>query len=133
MDIPLQESYLIHIYVIISSYFISHDLFYITTVLTPVILTLLPVSPILTQVGDTINLTCRGLGGPRLVLSWLKNSSEVASGQMGMTSLTFSLDLFDGCDFGNYTCTATIDDMQQSSTVLVAARGELKLQLLMVT
>ena len=52
---------------------------------------------------------------------------------MGMTSLTFSLDLFDGCDFGNYTCTATIDDMQQSSTVLVATRGELKLQLMMVT
>ena len=104
----------------------------IVTVLTPVILTILPISPILTQVGDLINLTCTAIGGPRLVLSWLRNGTEVASGQMGINTLTFSLNLFDTCDFGNYTCTATIDDMQQSSTVLVEARGKLKLELLMV-
>ena len=89
-------------------------------------------SPVLTQVGDMINLTCTAMGGPRLVLSWLRNGIEVAGGKMGNFTLTFSLSLFDSCDFGNYTCTATIDDMQQSSTVLVEATGKLKLQLLIV-
>jgi len=90
---------------------------YIPTVLTPVIHTI-SMSPTLLQVGITINLTCEAMGGPRLLLAWLRNGAEITSGNMGMATLTLSS--IDGCDFGNYTCIATIDDMQESSTVLVA-------------
>ena len=94
------------------------------TVLTPVVLTM-SMSPIPLQVGDAINLTCAALGGPRLMLSWLKDGTEIVSGKMGVDVLNFTLNTTDDCGFGNYTCIATIDDMHEFSTVLVVPKGKL--------
>lgn len=102
----------------------SYMFFVPFVVLTPVILTILPMSPISLQIGDIISLTCTALGGPRLVLTWLKNGTEVAANQMGISTLDFTLNLTDSCDFGNYTCNAAIDGMQESSTVLVVTTSE---------
>ena len=96
----------------------SSFIFLICTVLTPVILRI-PLSITSLQVGDAINLTCIALGGPRLVLQWLKDNATIASGQMGISVLNFALNTTDNCDFGNYTCIAMIDDMLESYTTLV--------------
>lgn len=92
------------------------------TVLTPVILTI-PMSPVTLQVGDAINFTCGALGGPRLKLSWLKDGTEIASSIMGNDVLNFALNTTDDCDFGNYTCIATADDMHEFYSVLVVPTG----------
>ena len=83
-------------------------------------------SPIPLQVGDTVNLTCAALGGPRAdAISWLKDCTEMVSGKMGVDVLNFTLNTTDDCDFGNYTCIAIIDDMHEFSTVLVVPKGKL--------
>ena len=82
-------------------------------------------SPLPLQVGDAINLTCGALGGPRLMLSWLKNGTEIVRGKMGIDVLNFVLNTTDDCDLGNYTCIATIDDMYEFYSVLVVPAGKL--------
>ena len=99
------------------------------TVLTPIILTI-PMSPVTLQVGDAINLTCGALGGPRLMLSWLKDGTEIVSSKMGIDVLNFAMNTTDDCDFGNYTCIATIDDMYEFYTVLVVPTGNLNYAML---
>ena len=93
------------------------------TVLTPVILSI-PLPTISLQVGAAINLTCMALGGPRLVLFWLKDGIKIAHGEIGISVLNFALNTTDNCDFGNYTCIAIIDDMQEFYTTLVIPIGK---------
>ena len=78
-------------------------------------------SPLLLTVRDTANLTCMGMGGPRLELTWDRDGTVVANGTMGNGILQHGFTA-NNDTFGTYTCTATIDDMGISQSIYVAGR-----------
>jgi len=75
-------------------------------------------SVLLLNFSNSANLTCKAMGGPRLLLEWIRNGNNVTSGEMGDDVLTYTITMANG-DFGNYTCQATIDDMMMTQSVLV--------------
>ena len=91
------------------------------TVLTPVIVSI-TTSPVLLQSGDSVNLTCSAMGGPRLELSWQRDGIDIVNGMMGDSMVTRTIMLASNNDLGNYTCRATIDLEQIESTVLVVGK-----------
>lgn len=85
----------------------------------PPMVTDVTLSPPLLNVNDRANLTCMGLGGPRLVLTWWsEDGSIVATGTRGTDVLVYNFTA-DKDKFGKYTCTATIDDMQMTGSLFV--------------
>ena len=90
-----------------------------TVVLTPVVsVTSSPSAPLLLTVNDSATLTCMGMSGPRLVLIWDRDGATVIDGDLGNDTLEYSFTA-DNETFGNYTCTATIDDMNATESVEV--------------
>ena len=76
-------------------------------------------SPYFLYVNDTDNLMCDALGGPRLRLTIQREDGTiVATGAIGDNSLTYNFTA--GNNFGQYTCTAIIDDRQINESQLVA-------------
>ena len=80
--------------------------------------TITPPLILLLNVSDSTMLTCIGLGGPRLVLTWEKDNITIKTGEIGndVLQLNFTANID---NFGNYTCNAIIDDMQISQSLLV--------------
>ena len=78
-------------------------------------------SQLLLNVNDSDSLMCMGMGGPRLVLTWDRDGEVVDTGMMGDDTLQHHLTA-DNDTFGNYTCTATIDDMNVSQSVEVVGK-----------
>ena len=60
---------------------------------------------------------CDALGGPRLRLTIRRDGTSLATGEMGVNSLTYNISGSD--NFGNYTCNANIDDREITESVLV--------------
>ena len=60
---------------------------------------------------------CDALGGPRLRLTIRRDGTSLATGAMGVNSLTYNISGSD--NFGNYTCNANIDDREITESVLV--------------
>ena len=89
-----------------------------TLVLSPMIMDITS-SPVLLNVSDDVSLTCMAMGGPRLVLTWNRDGSVVTNGAMGLDILTHNITMAGDNDYGNYTCRATIDDMEMIESVLV--------------
>ena len=77
--------------------------------MTPVVI-IMQSSPLLLIVRDTANLTCMGMSGPRLELTWDRDGTVVANGTMGNGILQHGFTA-NNDTFGTYTCTDTIDDM----------------------
>ena len=73
-------------------------------------------SPVLLIVSDAGSLTCMGMGGPRLELTWDRDGTVVANGAMGNDVLQYNFTA-NNDTFGTYTCNATIDDMGMSQSV----------------
>ena len=73
-------------------------------------------SPLLLNVSDVASLMCMGMGGPRLVLTWDRDSIAVVNGTMVDDTLQHSFTANNNT-FGTYTCTATIDDMAMFQSV----------------
>lgn len=71
---------------------------------------------ILLQVHNSTTLMCEAFGGPRLIIRWLKENQIVMSGQIGRTSLAYTIENANVFDDGNYTCVAVIDGTQVNST-----------------
>ena len=93
-------------------------LVYFTLVLSPIIMSFTP-SLSLLNVTDNGSLICDALGGPRLVITIRgQGGIIVATGTMGDDRLVYNFTAADNTS-GNYTCSATIDDMQMSESVLV--------------
>ena len=92
-------------------------LVYFTLVLSPIIMSFTP-SLSLLNVSDTLSLVCDALGGPRLVIIIQRDGTMVATGMMGDDRVVYNITASDDT-FGNYTCIATIDDMEMSESVLV--------------
>ena len=92
------------------------------TVLTPVIAPIMPSSPVLLQSGDSVNLTCSAMGGPRLVLAWQRDGMDIVTGMMGDSMVTRIITSASNNDLGNYTCLVIIDSEQMESTVLVVGK-----------
>lgn len=61
------------------------------------------------------------------MLSWLRDGTEVASGQMGEDVLNVSID---GCDFGNYTCIAAVYGMKDSFALFLVPSGAIQFTLI---
>ena len=73
----------------------------------------------LLDVNDSGSLVCNAMGGPRLVITIRReDGSMVANGTMGYDSLVYNFTA-DNNTFGNYICSAAIDDMQISESALV--------------
>ena len=80
-------------------------------------------SQLLLNVNDSDSLMCMGMGGPRLVLTWDRDGEVVVAGMMGDDTLQHHVTVDNDNDtFGNYTCTATIDDMNVSQSVEVVGK-----------
>ena len=63
-------------------------------------------SPLLLIVSDAASLTCMGMGGPRLELTWDRDGTVVANGAMGIDMLQYDFTV-NNDTFGTYTCSAT--------------------------
>ena len=72
----------------------------------------------LLNVNDDGSLVCDALGGPRLVITIQREGSTVATGTMGDDRLVYNFTAIDGT-LGDYTCSAAIDNMEMSESVLV--------------
>ena len=91
------------------------------TVLTPVIVSI-TTSPVLLQSGDSVNLACSAMGGPRLELAWQRDGMDIENGMMGDSMVTRIITSASNNDLGNYTCLVIIDSEQMESTVLVVGK-----------
>ena len=80
------------------------------------IIAITPSSPLLLNVNDDVSLTCMGMGGPRLVLTWEIADTRVANGPMGSDILQHNFTA-NKDTFGTYTCISTIDNMEMSKSV----------------
>ena len=89
--------------------------------LTPVIVSITS-SPVLLQFGDSVNLTCIAMGGPRLVLVWQRDGMDIVNGIMGDSMVTRIITSASNNDLGNYTCRVTVDSEQMESTILVVGK-----------
>ena len=94
----------------------SYNIALPTLVLTPMITAITPSSPLLRSVNDNVSLTCMGMGGPRLVLTWEMADARVANGAMGGDILQYNFTA-NNDTFGTYTCISTIDNMETSKSV----------------
>ena len=73
----------------------------------------------LLDVNSNGSLVCDALGGPRLVITIRReDGSMVVNGTMGDDRLVYNFTANNNT-FGNYTCSAAIDDMQISESALV--------------
>ena len=89
------------------------------TVQVPVIASIIPSSPVLLQSGDSVNLTCSAVGGPRLVLVWQRDGMDI---EIGDSMVTHTIASASNNDLGQYTCQAFIDSELMESTVLVVGK-----------
>jgi len=76
-------------------------------------------SPVLLQVGDSVNLTCIATGGPRLEFAWRRDGMDIVNGMMGVGTITHTIMSANNNDLGNYTCHASIDSEGVEYTILV--------------
>ena len=77
-----------------------------------------PLPQLLLDVNNTGSLGCDALGGPRLVITIERDGIVVENGTMGNDRVVYNFTASNET-FGNYTCTATIDDMQMNESMLV--------------
>ena len=84
-------------------------------VLIPVV-TITPSFLLLLNVNDVATLICVGMGGPRLMLTWDKDGVIVADGKMGDDIVQYNF-VGNNINFGTYSCTAAIDDLEVSQSV----------------
>ena len=82
------------------------------------IIAITPSAPISLNVNDNASITCMGMGGPRLVLTWDRDGTIVANGAMGSDFLQHNFTA-NNDTFGTYTCISTIDNMEVSKSVHV--------------
>ena len=78
-------------------------------------------SPLLLEVNDDANVSCMGMGGPRLVLTLERGSNLIVRGEMGNDTLHYNFIAGDD-SFGTYTCNAVIDEMMMTETILVVGK-----------
>ena len=77
-----------------------------------------PFSQLFLNVDDDGSLICDALGGPRLVITILRDGTVVENGIMGDSRVVYNFTASNN-SFGNYTCIATIDDMEANESTLV--------------
>ena len=78
-------------------------------------------SPLMLEVNDDANISCMGMGGPRLVLTLERGGNLIVRGEMGNDILHYNFIASNG-SFGTYTCNAVIDEMMINETVLVVGK-----------
>ena len=86
--------------------------------MSPMITRFTPLPQLLLDVNDTGSLGCDAMGGPRLVITIQREDGIVVTGAMGDERVVYNFTASNET-FGNYTCTATIDDMQMNESMLV--------------
>ena len=93
-------------------------LIYFTLVLSPMITSFTPAPQLLLEVNESGSLVCNALGGPRLVITIERDGSVFENGTMGDDIVEYNF-MANNETFGNYTCTAMIDDMEMNESTLV--------------
>jgi len=85
-------------------------------------ITTAPPNPVLLRVSDSYLLSCEAAGGPQLVITWMKGDQVLQTGNIGDTVLNFFILSATYEDENNYTCTATIDDVQVFNSTSVIGK-----------
>ena len=78
-------------------------------------------SPLLLKVNDNANISCMGMGGPLLELTLERGGSSVVAGEMGNDTIQYNF-VASNETFGTYTCSAVIEDMMTTATILVVGK-----------